>query len=97
MLQRMEEYTLERCTIEKNDMMEDIKIWKEIGTILAAISVATGNIQETNQILRISSTHNAITQSDVKIGDRFGGYNVDYCIPGRRYNRLLLSREDGVR
>lgn len=94
MLQRMETYTLERCTTEKNDLLEDVKIWKEIGKIRAAVSVSTGSTLETNQIQRISSTHKAITPDDVRAGDRFGGYTVDFAIPGRIYTQLYMTRED---
>ena len=97
MLQRMESYTLERCEIKKNDLLEDVKIWKRIGRIHAAVSVSTGSTLETNQLLRISSTHKAITQDDVRTGDRFGGYIVDFAIPGRIYTQLFLTREDEAR
>ena len=94
MLQRMEKYTLERCTIQKNEMLEDVKIWKRVKEISAAISVSTGSTLEQNQLLRISSTHRAVTMDDVCVGDRFGGYTVDYVISGRIYNQLYLTRED---
>lgn len=97
MLQRMEIYTLERCTIEKNDLLEGVKVWKEIGKIQAAVSVSTGSTLEQNQLLRISSTHRAITMDNVRAGDRFGGYMVDYAIPGRIYNQLYLTREDAAK
>ena len=97
MLQRMEIYTLERCTIEKNDLLEDVKIWKQIGKIQAAISASTGSTLEQNQLLRISSTHKAVTMDNVLAGDRFGGYLVDYVIPGRIYNQLYLTREDAAK
>lgn len=97
MLQRMETYTLERCITEKNDLLEDVKIWRQIGKIRAAISVSTGSTLETNQIQRISSTHRAITQDDVRTGDRFGGYTVDFTIHGRIYTQLFLTREDAAK
>ena len=97
MLQRMETYTLERCIAKKNDLLEDVKIWQQIKKIRAAISVSTGSTLETNQIQRISSTHKAITQDDVHAGDRFGGYTVDFTIPGRIYTQLFLSREDAAK
>ena len=97
MLQKMETYTLERCITEKNDLLEDVKIWRQIGKIRAAISVSTGSTLETNQIQRISSTHKAITQDDVRAGDRFSGYTVDFTIPGRIYTQLFLSREDAAK
>lgn len=97
MLQRMDIFTLERCTIEKNDLFEDVKIWKQIGKIRAAVSVSTGSTLEQNQLLRISSTHKAVTMDNVQVGDRFGGYLVDYVIPGRIYNQLYLTREDAAK
>ena len=97
MLQRMESYILERCSVEKNEMLEDVKIWKQIGKIMAAVSVSTGSTLEQNQLLRISSTHKAITMNDVRAGDRFGGYMVDYVIPGRIYNQLFLTREESAK
>lgn len=97
MLQRMDIFTLERCTIKKNDLLEDIKVWKEIGKIRAAVSVSTGSTLEQNQLLRISSTHKAVTMDNVQTGDRFGGYLVDYVIPGRIYNQLYLTREDAAK
>ena len=93
MMQRMQEYTLERCTISKNEHLENIKTWQPVGKILAAISVSAGSTQEINQIQRISSTHTAVTPNEVKTGDRFGGYTVDFVISGRRYNQLFLTRE----
>ena len=96
MLQRMETYTLERCTSQKNDLLEDVKTWRRIGKIRAAVSVSTGSTLETNQVQRISSTHRAITQDDVRTGDRFGGFIVDFAIPGRIYNQLFLTREEAA-
>lgn len=93
MMQRMQQYTLERCTIEKNDLLENIKTWRPVKKIQAAISVSTGSTQELNQIQRITSTHTAVTPDEVKTGDRFGGYTVDFVITGRRYNQLFLSGE----
>lgn len=93
MMLRMQEYTLERCTISKNEHLENIKTWRPVKKIQAAISVSTGSTQELNQIQRITSTHTAVTQDEVKTGDRFGGYTVDFVIPGRRFNQLFLTRE----
>lgn len=93
MMLRMQEYTLERCTISKGELLEDIKTWRPVKKIQAAISVSTGSTQELNQIQRITSTHIAITADEVKTGDRFGGYSVDFVIPGRRFNQLFLTRE----
>lgn len=97
MMQRMETYALERAAIRKNELQENIKEWRSAGEIQVAISTATGAVQEINQIQRISSTHTAITpRRDVYSGDRFGGYSVDYVIPGRRYNQLFLTREEAL-
>lgn len=97
MMQRMQEYTLERCTAIKNELLEDVKEWQPVGKIRAAVSVAAGSTQETNQIQRITSTHTAVTQDEVRTGDRFGGYIVDFVTPGRRYNQLFLTREAEIR
>lgn len=95
MMQRMKTYALERAQAQKNELLENEKIWQTVGEIQAAISTATGSTQEINQTRRIQSTHTALTLNrDVRPGDRFGGYSVDYAIQGRRYNQLFLTRED---
>lgn len=95
-MQRMEEFTLTRRVDVKNELRERESTWIEVGTIRAAVSVATGSTQEQNQALRVTSTHRGLTPDDVCVGDRFGGYVVDYVIPGRVYRELLLTREDAV-
>lgn len=94
MMQRMQEYALMRRVNRLNDLCEQIAEWREAGRIRAAVSAASGNIHELNQILRIQSTHTAITRDSVQIGDRFGGFDVTYVVPGRRFNVLYLKRED---
>ena len=96
MMQRMQTYTLERCSIHKNELLENIKTWQPVKKIRAAISTSTGSTQEINQIHRITSTHTAVTPDDVQTGDRFGGYTVDFVIQGRRYNQLFLTREEAA-
>ena len=97
MMQRMESYTLERYTTRLNGLNEQVKAWEPAGTIRAAVSTANGYTSQQNQALRISSTHRAVTPDEVRVGDRFGGYKVDYVIPGRRYSQLFLTREDALR
>ena len=101
MLQRMCAFELLRCTVERNALRENVKIWKQVGTIRAALSVATGSTQELNQALRVSSTHRAVTVDTVEVWDRLRAadgstYIVDYIIPGTPYSQLFLTREDGV-
>lgn len=96
MLQRMQKYALTRPRIVQNGMLEEVKTWEPAGNILAAVSTATGSTVEQNQALRISSTHRGITQNDVRVGDRFGGYVVDYVITGTRYTQLFLTKEDSL-
>lgn len=93
-MQRMQTYTLERASLRKNELMEDIREWRPVGKIQAAISVSTGSTQEINQIQRIESTHTALTTSSkVRAGDRFGGYSVDFVIEGGRFYQLFLKQE----
>lgn len=96
MLQRMQRYALTRPRITKNTYGEEIPVYEAAGSILAAISTATGGTAEQNQALRVNSTHRALTQDDVRTGDRFGGYIVDYVITGTRYTQLLLTKEDAL-
>ena len=93
MMQRMQEFDLLRPRIVVSDIGEEIRYSDFIGRIRAAVSVAAGSTVEQNQALRINSTHRAITQDDVRTGDRFGGYVVDYAIPGKRFTQLFLTRE----
>ena len=96
MMQRMQEFDLLRPRIVVSDLGEEISYSDYVGRIRAAVSVASGSTVEQNQALRISSTHRAITQDDVRTGDRFGGYIVDYAIPGRRFTQLFLTKEDSI-
>lgn len=96
MFQRMESFKLLRPRVTVSEIGEEIKTFDHIGEITAAVSVAAGSTVEQNQALRISSTHRAITQNDVRVGDMFGGYIVDYAIPGRRYTQLFLTKEESL-
>lgn len=96
MLQRMQKYALTRPRITENSYGEEIPVYEQAGDITAAITTITGGTAEQNQALRVNSTHRALTQDDVRTGDRFGGYVVDYVITGTRYTQLLLSREDAL-
>lgn len=96
MLQRMETFELMRPRITLNALGEEIPVLESAGKIRAALSAATGSTAEQNQALRISSTHRGLTQDDVRTGDRFGGYVVDYVITGTRYTQLLLTKEDAL-
>lgn len=96
MLQRMESFDLLRPRIDVTEIGEEVKSWEAKGRIEAAVSVVSGRTAEQNQALRISSTHRAITHDDVRTGDKFGGYIVDYAIPGRRFTQLFLTREDAL-
>lgn len=96
MLQRMQEFELLRPRFTVNSLREEARSWESAGIIRAAVSVATGSTVEQNQMIRISSTHRAITQDDVHAGDKFGGYIVDYAIPGKRYTQLFLTKEEAV-
>ena len=97
MMQRMQAYELERYETAENEWNEQVKRWKPAGTIRAAVSAGSGNTQNSDQALRVSSTHRAVTPDDVRAGDRFGGYVVDYVIPGRIYSQLFLTKEDALR
>ena len=93
----MQDYPLTRLTETLNEWREIVRTWAQVGTIRAAVSVADGRTMEENQLLRISSTHRAVTwRTDVRQGDRFGGYSVDYVIPGtgRRMTQLYLTKEE---
>lgn len=96
MLQRMQKYALTRPRIAINDKLEEVKTYEPVGNIHAAISTAAGSTVEQNQALRISSTHRGITQNEVRVGDRFGGYVVDYVITGTRYTQMFLTKEESL-
>ncbi len=97
MMQRMREYALMRKSNRLNEWNEQIAEWHEIGTIRAAVSLASGSTKELNQILRIESTHTAVTYDNtVQTGDRFGGYEVLFVNTGKRMNVLNLKRTDAL-
>lgn len=96
MRQRTEGFTLLRRVERKNELLEREKAWEEVGTIHVALSVASGSTLEQNQALRVSSTHRGLTMDDVRAGDRFGAYTVDYVIPGRMYRQLFLTAVEPV-
>ena len=96
MMQNMVEYELLRPVQAKNSLLESVTEYESAGTILAAVSVAAGSTLEVNQLQRINSTHRALTPNDVRVGDKFGSYKVDFTIQGRVYRQLFLTREDGL-
>ena len=96
MMQRMQTFDLLRPRTTLNAMNEEVRVFDPAGKIRAAVSVITGSTVEQNQALRISSTHRALTQNDVRTGDRFGGYVVDYVITGTRYTQLFLTKEESL-
>ena len=102
MNQRMEYFDLLRPQTETNDWNEQLREWKRVQTIRAAVSVGGGGIKEKDELLRVESTHTGITHADVQPGDRLrpvrGGdaYRVDYVMRGPRFHQLMLSREAGV-
>lgn len=98
-MQRMSAFELLRPEVAKNELREAVKTWKSVGTVSAALSVATGSTQELNQALRVSSTHRATTVDTVEVWDRLRAvdgstYIVDYIIPGTPYSQLFLTREE---
>lgn len=93
MNQRMEKYDLYRPVITINSLREEVKSFRRVGTVHAALSVTTGSTVEQNQVLRVSSTHRGLTQDDVRTGDKLGEYVVDYVITGPRYTQLFLTKE----
>lgn len=96
MQQRMQVFELKRPRTEKNSWSESVQHFELVGNVRAAVSAANGGVSEQNQALRIKSTHRAVTQDDVRVGDRLGEYVVDFVIPGRRYTQLFLTKETPV-
>ncbi len=96
MNRRLKTYTLMRPAPVKNEWSEETLALKKVRAIRAAVSTASGKTLEQNQALRISSTHIALTHDDVRAGDRFGGYVVDYVIPDTRWKQLFLTREEAL-
>ena len=106
---RLEPCDLYRETQTVNAMKETVTAWSKVGTIRAAISAATGGtVQRVNDLMRVESTHTAVTWDAVQIGDRLRrteedtgsgtGFQVLYIIPGgrRKLNQLFLKRTDDV-
>lgn len=98
---RLEPYTLLRAEETANGWNEAVKNWQSAGTVKAAVSTAGGALQTQNELLRIESTHTAVTWDAVKTGERLRAsdgavYEVTYVIPGtrRRMAQLFLKRVD---
>lgn len=102
MNQRMEYFDILRPETVTNDWNEQVREWKRVKTIRAAVSVGGGGIKEKNELLRVESTHTGLTHADVQPGDRLrpvrGGdvYKVTYVLRGPRYRQLMLAKEAGV-
>ena len=94
MKQWMETFEHMRQEISINAMGEEVKHYRRIGKIQAAVSTITGSTKEQNQALRISSTHRGLTQYDVRTGDKIGDYIVDFVISNTRYTQLYLTKEE---
>lgn len=98
---RLEPFTLKRKAETANAWKESVAEWQDAGTIRAAVSTASGSLNVQNELLRIESTHTAVTWDDVQTGDRIqrdgeAPFEVTYVIPGgrRRMNQLFLKRID---
>lgn len=98
MNQRMDEYALLRDAGGMNAMREHVEDWQTAGIIHAAISTGGGSLQAVNELLRVESTHTAVTGDAVAIGERLRAedgteYLCTYAIPGerRRLNLLYLK------
>ena len=99
MIQRMQTYDLTRAVTTTNAWQEVEKTFETVGTIDVAVSVSSGSTLAQNDVLRISSTHTGLTYStSVQVGDRFGGYIVDYIIEGsgRRMAQLFLTKGEAL-
>lgn len=99
---RLELFTLKRKTETANAWKEKVPAWETVGAIRAAVSTASGSLQTQNELLRIESTHTAVTWDDVKTGDRItregeAPFEVTYVIPGtrRRMAQLFLKAVEG--
>lgn len=105
---RLEPCVLTRKAERLNGWNEEEAEWQEAGTVRAAISAGTGGgLMTVNELLRIESTHTAVTWDDVRVGDRIRatdddgsgtGWEVVYRIDGgrRRMHQLFLKRVDEV-
>ena len=94
----MDVYDRMRPVEGTNAWHEKLAEWQVAGTVRAALSTASGALGEQNELLRIESTHTAVTHDAVGTGDRLrskGGevYEVTYVIPGtrRRMAQLFLK------
>jgi hypothetical protein len=96
MMQRMQAFDLLRPRVTLSAMGAEVQTFEPAGKIYAAVSAVTGSTVDQNQALRISSTHRALTQNEVRAGDRFGGFVVDYVIAGTRYTQLFLTKEESL-
>lgn len=108
MNQRLEPYALTRKAERLNGWKEEEAEWQGVGTVRAAISAGTGGgLRQTNDLMRIESTHTAVTWDDVKVGDRLRsqgddgsgtGFEVVYRIDGgmRRMHQLFLRRVEEI-
>jgi hypothetical protein len=99
---RLEPFTLKRKTETANAWKEKVPVWETVGAIRAAISTASGSLQTQNELLRIESTHTAVTWDEVRVGDRLerageAPFEVTYVIPGtrRRMAQLFLKAVEG--
>lgn len=101
---RLEPYDLHRAAETVNGWQEDVRGWEKVGGIRAAVSAGTGGgLQRVNDLMRIDSTHTAVTWDEVKAGDRLtepggdpetGAWEALYVIPGgrRKMNQVFLRR-----
>lgn len=96
MLQSMKSYQLERRTVTRNAWNEDVVSYTPVGDVEVAVSVATGATVTSNEVLKVKSSHRGLTLCDVRVGDRFGGFTVDYVTDARQYRLLYLSKEEAV-
>ncbi len=95
---RLEPFTLLKPAETANAWKEGVIAWQASGTIRAAVSTGGGSLNTQNELLRIDSTHTAVTWDDVKTGERIrrdgeAPFEVTYVIPGgrRRMNQLFLK------
>ncbi len=103
---RMQALTLYRRAETVNALREKQTSWQEAGTVRCAISEGTGGgLAATNDLMRIDSTHTAVTWDAVQPGERLReagsdgsgtGYEVLKVIDGgrRRMHQLFLKRVD---
>lgn len=94
----MDVYDRMRLVEGTNAWHEKLAEWQAAGTVRAALSTANGALQAKNELLRIESTHTAVTRDAVKTGERLRArsgetYDVTYVIPGtrRRLTQVFLK------